>query len=684
MSVEEALRHLNIDQPLDQLDKEVIQVVFASARQDRPGETTNKAIAVIWQALTNGNESTAAHSPENWPVGLTSHGNTCYLNSLLQYYFSIKPLRDIILNYDEYKLDTSAATEKEARVGQRKVTLVEIKGGQRFAEDMKQLFLRMIKSPNLAVKPEEDLVCRAFLDPQQYRLLDPSLKDEKLGGTDEAMVNGVDGTSDSNLTDAQILGSPTETAAEEAQSSEASSTTLQASVNGEDTDVSMKNSESPPTPPASPGLKGGGNEMSTAAPPPLPPRRRFSTTKEEALEIAKSKARQQQDVTEVHDGAMFRLRCGMMPRDRDSSGEQVDALRDLFSIVIEETIVNKAVEQKPKILADSNIQLNVPYEATDIYSALDAVFDLQPYGDNSSMETFKSIRALPPVLQINIPRIGYSAGGAFKANETVRLEDELYLDRYYDHSQPDILAKRRKCWGWRKKLQTLKMEQKVISKTSMDLDGPTVVAQTAEYLASLDEVNRDLESIGVEAIEADGEITEALCIDAEKQASVVASLESEIDALQNNLDAEFADRKAVKYRLAAVFFHRGQHGHGHYWIYIHDFANNIWRSYNDERVEEFNKLNEIFEAKTFQDGTPTYAVYVDSNKLDMVQAICRDPEKPPTPEPLPAIHFGGDVEMGDARSQKDSATTTVDPKLVFEGGEKSWDTPRQVVEDVNW
>lgn len=38
------------------------------------------------------------------PVGLHNIGNTCYLNSLLQYLFTVKPIRDIVFNYDHVKL----------------------------------------------------------------------------------------------------------------------------------------------------------------------------------------------------------------------------------------------------------------------------------------------------------------------------------------------------------------------------------------------------------------------------------------------------------------------------------------------------------------------------------------------------------------------------------------------------
>lgn len=682
MSVDEALRHLNIEQKLELLEPTLLPAIFESARQDRPGDTTEKAITTIQHAMSTTSMGAASHTPEAWPVGLTSHGNTCYLNSLLQYYFSITPLRDIVLNYEQYKLDTSQYAAKEERVGQRKVSPVEILGGQRFAEDLRQLFERMMKSPDSAVKPEEDLVCRAFLDPQQYRLLDPNFKVGLKRGEESAIVNG-DQETDNMMVNNEIVASPTEDHQGESLLSATSDATTQTAVNQHGQNISHVQTELPPTPPASPGLQGMKPEpIADAAPPPLPPRR-FSTTKEEALDIAKAKARQQQDVTEVHDGSIFRLRCGMMPRGRDAGEEQEDQLRDLFSMQIEDTIVNNGVEQTPKILADTNIQLNVPYEPTDIYSALDAVFDLQPYGESQAIETFKSIRALPALLQINIPRIGYSsAGGAYKSTECVRLDDELYLDRYLSGVDNNTLPKRRKCWAWRKQLQALRTEHKVLTRSPMDLAGPEIIKETADYLTSLDNVNQDLFSIDMSPIEADGDITPALTADAQEQAAHVASLDIQIRTLKHNLNTEFANLQNVKYRLAAVFFHRGAHGHGHYWIYIHDFANDIWRMYNDERVEEFTKLDEIFEAKTWQQGTPTYAVYVADDQKEMVQPVCREIEKVATPEQVPAPSADVDmesVEPGFTPGEWQADGSTINPQVLEQ--QQPWDAERPSLGD---
>jgi ubiquitin carboxyl-terminal hydrolase 25/28 len=665
MNVDEALRLLGVEAALDTIDPTLWVTIFEGARDSKPSEQTEKAIAAVQMALRgHSSGANAAHAPETWPVGLTSHGNTCYLNSLLQYYFSLKPLRDIVNDYDQYKMDTTQSQEKLERVGQRRVSTQEIQGGQKFADELRHLFERMIKDRGSSVKPEQDLVCRAFLDPKDFAQLEEQRKNADSAIDDSVAQPGAlpNGTGDEKK-DTDV------------GQSRASSETLEAVEMVPTDDIQMNGSEMPPTPPTSPGQKAADNSANGPAPPPLPARR-FSTTTSDTLRQAQAKATQQQDVTEVHDSITQRLRAGMQPTGADNRGEQNDALRDLFAIGMSQTTMSAGSSSKPERISDSSIQLNVPTEPTTLYSALDDYFDPQVVTEGSEKQQYRSIVELPPLIQINMPRIGFSKEkGAFKSEAALRLEDELYLDRYCEGVQPDVLDRRRSAWGWRKSLAELKKEQKALNSTKIGLDGSTAVFETAKYLEELNEVNKELWALGEEELDSDSKLAQALTADATFQTARLTELDSQVRHLQDQLTGTFDDLKAKKYRLYAVFFHRGGPSSGHYWVSIHDFKNDIWRNYNDEIVTEVptSQLQEIFYADKWQHGTPTFAVYVrDDLKDDYVQAVCRAPEE----EAMP------DLEMLDAPFNGNAGT--VNPiELVKEGGNNEWDAER-VVPDAKW
>jgi ubiquitin carboxyl-terminal hydrolase 25/28 len=175
------------------------------------------------------------------------------------------------------------------------------------------------------------------------------------------------------------------------------------------------------------------------------------------------------------------------------------------------------------------------------------------------------------------------------------------------------------------------------------------IAEAGQYLNEMPNVNEDLASLGIEGFAASPNLANALLEDTKAQMTRLLDLEVEIASLEHKLKDQFNEFKAIKYRLAAVFFHRGSYGHGHYWIYIHDFENNMWRVYNDEKVEEFKNVNEILEANTWNHGTPTFAVYVqDQHKTDVIQPVCRAPEAAPESSAVgDSTNTASDVEMED-------------------------------------
>ncbi|GAA6010202.1 hypothetical protein JCM10207_005664 [Rhodosporidiobolus poonsookiae] len=101
----------------------------------------------------------------NVPVGLTNIANTCYLNSLLQYFFTVRELREAILSFD-----ASAPTPTDGegrplpiRVGGRLVSEAEVKRSKRFIALLQNLYTQLIHSPVSAVTPETELAYLALV-----------------------------------------------------------------------------------------------------------------------------------------------------------------------------------------------------------------------------------------------------------------------------------------------------------------------------------------------------------------------------------------------------------------------------------------------------------------------------------------------------------------------------------------
>jgi len=104
----------------------------------------------------------------------------------------------------------------------------------------------------------------------------------------------------------------------------------------------------------------------------------------------------------------------------------------------------------------------------------------------------------------------------------------------------------------------------------------------------------------------------------------VEKLDKDADNLKSRLKQQFTDRRQYGYRLHSVFIHRGDVAHGHYWIYIYDFAGNRWFKYNDEQVTEVDE-QVVFANDSAEGAGPYFVTYVKEDAAsDLVEALKRD------------------------------------------------------------
>lgn len=137
MDAGEAYQLLGIDDRTT--EDSIIDTVFHMRAQENPSSTTSyqKALRTIAEDRNSamllhsvGLRQHGAPASVEWPVGLQNIGNTCYLNSLLQFFFTVSGLRDVVLDFDNVKMDLSEESVNKKQVSARRVNVKEIKRSQ--------------------------------------------------------------------------------------------------------------------------------------------------------------------------------------------------------------------------------------------------------------------------------------------------------------------------------------------------------------------------------------------------------------------------------------------------------------------------------------------------------------------------------------------------------------------------
>jgi ubiquitin carboxyl-terminal hydrolase 25/28 len=333
----------------------------------------------------------------------------------------------------------------------------------------------------------------------------------------------------------------------------------------------------------------------------------------------------QQDVTEVMGNVMTLLSCAIKPTGVTEEGIQTDKVYDSFygdSAVY--TQKPRKLEKKVESWANLMVYPD-DKKSRDIYEALDVNYDEQLVEiGNNQIPQYTSITKLPPILQIQIQRTAWNrgTGAGSKNSNPVVFPETIYLDRYMDSEDPEspLMKRRRQAWKWKCQLRSFEARQAALQTTVAELSVPDALLEVKRFIETVQEKN-------IQGIEIDPTVTDLLESRMEEVAHELELISHQVGVLKGKLNDQFATMRKYEYKLQTVFIHRGEAGGGHYWIYLYDFENDIWREYNDEHVTVVNDRRRIFEHQG--GGTPYYLAYVRSaDQKDLVNALFRDVREP--------------------------------------------------------
>ena len=364
-------------------------------------------------------------------------------------------------------------------------------------------------------------------------------------------------------------------------------------------------------------------------PPPVPPRNKagLSIQTTDTKDITESEEDglwqfgTQQDVTEVMGNVINLLSCAIKPTGVTEAGTQTDKVYDTFygdSAVY----TQKPRKLEKKVESWANLMVYPDDKSSrDIYEALDVNYDEQMVEiGNNQIPQYTSITKLPPILQIQIQRTAWNrgTGAGSKNSNPVVFPETIYLDRYMDSGNPEspLMKRRRQAWKWKAELRTLEARQSALQVTEAEMSVPDALRETKKFINELQEAE-------IDGIEIDSELPDLLEARMEEVAHELELISHKISTIKGKLNEQFTNMRQYEYKLQTVFIHRGEAGGGHYWIYLYDFENDIWREYNDEYVTVVNDRKRIFEHQG--GGTPYFLAYVRSaDQKDLVNAVFRD------------------------------------------------------------
>ncbi|QLG72072.1 hypothetical protein HG535_0C04260 [Zygotorulaspora mrakii] len=535
----------------------------------------------------------------DWPIGLNNIGNTCYLNSLLQYYFSIAPLREWVLNYNSTIKDLkSNGRNTSRRIGGREVSDSEVQRSIYFIYELRDLFRDMIHSKERCVTPREKLAFLAFAPSSMIvdlKLLSDSNDDEeklKSNGAhadheESAPVNGEASLIDFKDEDKdENMELPLDETEENPQCND--------NTVNENEDINMLDLEQEEM----------GNKSPKISPDQL----------ENALEMGR-----QQDVTECIGNVLFQLESASYPINLGEDNEQNDLVKELFYGNIKQNIVPLNIEAgvRTKIERFLSLLVNIGDHSKDIYDALDSYFSdeyltMEEYGE---VKRTLAVTEFPTILQIQIQRVYYDRERFMpvKSIDPLPFNQLLYMDRYTDTTDKVLLERKRETEAMKKELLQLKKRQKeLLSTNELGISRKAAYIETSKILKSDILESQNIEITGKDELfqKLNGFISE---VDNE-----LTKLYHEIQTLELKIPKQFDDFKNLAYSLFAVFIHRGEASYGHYWIYIKDsYKNGIWRKYNDETITEVPE-SEVFNFASGNTATPYFLVYVKKgNEADI-------------------------------------------------------------------
>ncbi|KAG0005422.1 ubiquitin-specific protease ubp2 [Entomortierella chlamydospora] len=128
--------------------------IIAKARDD---SSINRLLEEPLEEPMTGDPILDLYYAQN-PVGLSNIGNTCYLNSLLQYIYTIKDIREAVMNMEAFVENEDAEGWEEKVIDGRNLSRQDVAEAKEIVKELRELFSLMESAKSRSIMPSSRLV----------------------------------------------------------------------------------------------------------------------------------------------------------------------------------------------------------------------------------------------------------------------------------------------------------------------------------------------------------------------------------------------------------------------------------------------------------------------------------------------------------------------------------------------
>ncbi|OIW26512.1 cysteine proteinase [Coniochaeta ligniaria NRRL 30616] len=568
------------------------------------------------------------------PPGLDNLRNTCYLNSILQYLYTVTPVRELVLNYDPAAVGLSEDLANQNE---------EVYLGREFTRELQRLFKDLGSASTKFVKPQQRLANAAWLSPDKVNA-DAAQKNSSKQPTPPplpARPAPIPNSQQANVDPTVVTVAPIDLTNDESPAASMASSQTLINLPLESSFEMMERDEQPPV---------IDKQKSTAADV-HPEAQSQLRALMAALDQTEVVGTDQMDVEEVMGRCINHLRAAVNPGSvihANDAEHHRDIITDTFYISFASMRMEMGKDQYNRSISyerwvTANPGVDGPVH---LYEALDNFFDREMIGEK--ILSYTAIVKPPPIFHVCIQR---SKVGGGKNTNPVAIPEVLFLDRYMEAEESSPVYKARaRSWAIKAQLENIAAIKAPKKAEAAAESGPSATAAASieesigrhlnnwsfepgvndpdttdeDYVVINPEVKTILdaspvsESTSSPSFFKPREPFQHPALEVDLSAHIDTDLQTREDVLKAELETLFTGLESERYRLHAVICHAGQTAKsGHYWVWIYDFGARVWRKYNDttvtERREDESKalLEELSKA-----GEPYYLAYVREEGLE--------------------------------------------------------------------